>query len=74
MTPFAAMILPKPSPILLYIVGLAYIKVRIRSIKKFTYLFAALDDIEGANCCVSETASENTSHHAFSVVVEVVDV
>ena len=59
---------------LLYIVGLACIKVKSRAKEKPTYLLAALYDIEGANSCVGETAGENTSHHAFSVVAEVVDV
>jgi len=49
-------------------------KVRVCNLEEITYLFAALDNIKGADCGVSETASEDTASHAFSVVTEVVDV
>ena len=39
-----------------------------------TYLHAALDDIEGADSHVGQTAGKDTSDHAFAVVASVVDV
>ena len=75
MRPSAAMILPNPSPMLLYIVGLAFKqKVRDTGKRKPTYLLATLDDVERADSGVSEPACKDTASHAFSVVAEVVDV
>ncbi len=42
--------------------------------RKSTYLFATLDDIKGTDGSVGKAACKDTTHHAFSVVVEVVDV
>ena len=72
MSPSAAMILPKPSPMLEYIFGFAYGKYE--STYQKSYLFAALDNIKWTDSCMSDTACEDSSHHAFTVVIEVVDV
>ena len=39
-----------------------------------TYLKAALDQIEGSNNRVRDTAREDTTHHTLAVVREVVNV
>ena len=39
-----------------------------------TYLFTALDDIKGANEGVCQTAGENASDHALSIVGHIVNV
>ncbi len=39
-----------------------------------TYLLAALDNVEGANGGVGDTAGHNASHHALEVVAGVVNV
>ena len=39
-----------------------------------SYLLAALDDIEGADGCVSKTAGQHTTAHALEVVRKVVNV
>ena len=75
MRPSAAIILPNPSPMLLYIVGLAFKQeVRDTSNKEPTYLLATLDNVERADGGVGEPACKDTASHAFSVVAEVVDV
>jgi hypothetical protein len=73
--PSEAMILPNPSPILLYIVGLACQR-ELESFKwkRTTYLLATLDNIKWADGGVGEPACKDTASHAFSVVAEVVDV
>ena len=43
-------------------------------IESSTYLEAAFDEIERANHGVSEAAGEDASHHAFTVVREIVSV
>ncbi len=69
------MILPNPSPILLYIVGLACQQIlELLNQKRSSYLLAALDDVKRADSGVGEPACKDTACHAFSVVVEVVDV
>jgi hypothetical protein len=37
-----------------------------------TYLFATLNDIKWADSCVSDTACEYTTSHAFGIVSQVV--
>jgi hypothetical protein len=58
----------KPSAILLYISGLAYKQSLAKREVRATYLFAALDNIKGANEGVRKTAGENTASHRFGVV------
>ncbi len=72
--PSAAMILLNPSPMLLYIVGLACKKFRVFKRKRSTYLLAALDNIKWADGGMGKPACKDTASHAFSVVAEVVDV
>lgn len=43
------------------------------SCKYGTYLLSALNDIEGANKGVGDTAGEDTSNHAFLVVSQIVN-
>lgn len=41
--------------------------------KDGTYLLSALNDIEGANEGVGDTAGEDTSNHAFLIVSHIMD-
>ena len=67
---------------LLYMPGLAYKRRKRTKLADcevavggaLTYLSAALDDIEGANEGVRDTAGEDTSDHALAVVRHIVDV
>jgi hypothetical protein len=65
--PSVALITLKPSAMLLYMVGLAYSR-NSYDITCSCYLFATLDNIEGADGGMGKTAGEDTTNHALGVV------